>query len=663
MSSNTPVSDFSLSTQSQVTRPSPCGQQQNYAITSASQTPDVRGSVSSCDPLANYMASPSLSQIYSVGRYTPRTGPHSGTYSQNNSHIVSSGFDSRSRPVHNSRSLTTDITYIPGSNSGMFCRNGTDILVNSGQASGANFSHSLYAATGTAVSTDPTNTGVSMSAGAHLVSSTSPVMSTMPVNSPVYPVVSQPPHFYPPVQSGTAPATPALLNSGMGMVHNTPYGQVHVMSPYMVAPTPNFPVMPPGQLQQTPGGTGDVQQTPGSIVDVQQTSRGTASAHNGSGCAIKIDKLKFNGKTKWKSFFECFQVAKNFYKWSDDVAASQLFACMTGEALDFAVDLDKKVKSDYPDLVQALRQAYDIPDKLQEVGLRSACRATEESIEAFGRRVKSLACAVCVNSPEEAERAATYQFLNGCGYPEDAREVLISGPKCLAEAVTSLKLRVSSRQFYQRRGGSPSAHVRNFRAESRSPDKFRKPSPRGMPSESRRYDQEYSPGRSSKNNDWRKNTQSNSQYSDWRNTSRDSNRRTTSPSESDRNWRSSQNRPVSPVSDREKVMQRDLESLKGDLAELRGLKGEMANLTTMLSQMSGRQSDADSSNSRQSRSPQRQGSKHCFRCNSPDHFVRDCKEPKPSLSPVRTTAASHTSPKKVHFDRESPATSGGDLPN
>ena len=103
----------------------------------------------------------------------------------------------------------------------------------------------------------------------------------------------------------------------------------------------------------------------------------------------------------------------------------------------------------------------------------------------------------------------------------------------------------------------------------------------------------------------------------------------------------------------------EIQGIKSDLARLSNVETNLASLTNLITEMSARDRFTHSplqetgGSGRSSRSPQKRNNinRTCFRCQSPDHLVRDCPQERPADTSGQTGAGATPpgSPRQVHF--------------
>ena len=105
---------------------------------------------------------------------------------------------------------------------------------------------------------------------------------------------------------------------------------------------------------------------------------------------VKLSLPKYNGRTKWKTFRSQFEAVTA--DWDDDERLYHLLANLTGEAADFAFELEEYVRQDIDSLFEELERRFRVSETPQTSARQFYRRKLRsgESIKQFAADLKTL---------------------------------------------------------------------------------------------------------------------------------------------------------------------------------------------------------------------------------------------------------------------------------
>ena len=134
---------------------------------------------------------------------------------------------------------------------------------------------------------------------------------------------------------------------------------------------------------------------------------------------------KFDGTSRWETFYSKFINFKVAYGWSDREAASRLAEALESGAADLYAVLPQDVRDDFTRLTQKFKCAYGVTDNLAvlRVKLREEVQSSQESLKEFARRVSQLSYRAYPDDGRKAEDEGAYTLLKGCRCREGALHI------------------------------------------------------------------------------------------------------------------------------------------------------------------------------------------------------------------------------------------------
>ena len=149
--------------------------------------------------------------------------------------------------------------------------------------------------------------------------------------------------------------------------------------------------------------------------------------------------LTYNGSTSWKDFYVHFEACKEYNKWTDREATSQLFTCCQGNALTALSvnDVDPK-EMKYDELVKLMGKEFG-PRESSELYFHELSKWEQkpgESLYNLGQDIKMLTALVYPQTErKERDRIAREYFKGAITDPELRKELFRTHPDTLEAAV------------------------------------------------------------------------------------------------------------------------------------------------------------------------------------------------------------------------------------
>ena len=192
----------------------------------------------------------------------------------------------------------------------------------------------------------------------------------------------------------------------------------------------------------------------------------------------KMDTFDGN-PVSWDGFYCNFKFYSTAHRWSDDTKLEKLRACLRGKAVQFIQKKPRYVRTNYRDLVHALKKRYSIRDPPSTVrkGLHGIKQLETESIEEFADRVyENVTDGYPDAGDEMVQSIAVDHFLTGCKDRQAAMIANMLPPRTISQAMKKVKEQVHNLKSFQG-GKSIIRHVmfeddyriEEVRQESRNP--------------------------------------------------------------------------------------------------------------------------------------------------------------------------------------------------
>lgn len=141
-----------------------------------------------------------------------------------------------------------------------------------------------------------------------------------------------------------------------------------------------------------------------------QTQRPMGFRSQGANMAgqIKLNLPRYNGQGKWSTFINQFEAIT--YNWSQEKKLYHMFSCLSGEAADFAFELDEYLRNNYEFLVEELQRRFRVTETPQTCARQFYRRKlrSSETIKQFAADLKTL---VRKAFPSGLNRVAMEQML------------------------------------------------------------------------------------------------------------------------------------------------------------------------------------------------------------------------------------------------------------
>ena len=147
--------------------------------------------------------------------------------------------------------------------------------------------------------------------------------------------------------------------------------------------------------------------------------------------------LKFNGRSRWRSFIEKFNRYANGKKWDSDTRLYNLLWCLEGKASDFYLSTtDCEPNITYTELIAKFEKKYDTNELLEISRLHfDQCHQfPDEKLNDWADRVLLLA--------QKAKRdlsEAIAKFCHGCKFKEAGQLTSYLNPQTMEEAINKIK--------------------------------------------------------------------------------------------------------------------------------------------------------------------------------------------------------------------------------
>lgn len=149
---------------------------------------------------------------------------------------------------------------------------------------------------------------------------------------------------------------------------------------------------------------------------------------------------KFDGTRSLPVFLAQFQSAAQSNEWDDEEKGRRLLSALEGSAADLVQTLPPSEYLNYASLCARLQQHYDPAQRIPvaEVELDRRVQRPNESLQAFGADVLSMARAAYPSWPEEAvQTMARKTFIAGIADAETRRNVRLKQPANFNEALVA----------------------------------------------------------------------------------------------------------------------------------------------------------------------------------------------------------------------------------
>ena len=176
-----------------------------------------------------------------------------------------------------------------------------------------------------------------------------------------------------------------------------------------------------------------------------------------------VPKLKsYNGGECFRAWLTKFESFRRYYRWTDNDALFYLVGHLTDEPSEFYENLRPEVKNSYASTTEALIKMYEkkITPSTKRSELSSIYQKEDESIDAFSKRIKTLAYqAYPTSSDEMIEDQALQAFLRGCTDIYAAEIALIREPTTLDDAVQYTKVAVANHSLLEEKRPHRARHV------------------------------------------------------------------------------------------------------------------------------------------------------------------------------------------------------------
>ena len=153
---------------------------------------------------------------------------------------------------------------------------------------------------------------------------------------------------------------------------------------------------------------------------------------------------KFDGKSRWETFYCKFLNYKSIYKWSDGEAASRLAEAFEADAADLYSGLPQEVRSDFTKLSNNFKGYFGKIDNVDvlRVKLRTEQQSSGETLKEFARRVSQLAYRAYPEDSRKAEEEGATTLLKGCQTREGAMYVSLNtgvATKTMSEVLQNIE--------------------------------------------------------------------------------------------------------------------------------------------------------------------------------------------------------------------------------
>ena len=232
-------------------------------------------------------------------------------------------------------------------------------------------------------------------------------------------------------------------------------------------------------------GTGNVENVTKSYhkYDDKTHHHGYGDRNSQSFKDIKLTRKlpKFDGTSRWETFYSKFVTFKETCEWSDGEAASRLAEALEGAAADLYSVFPQEVRASFEKLSKKLKANFGKTENFDILRdkLRSERQSASESLKAFARRVTQLAYRAYPGNSEIAEHEGAETLLKGCRCREGALHIKVASSGGVRNIDTVLKqleefediqvsLNISAPRYLGSSAGKPSA-IRLTQSGDRSP--------------------------------------------------------------------------------------------------------------------------------------------------------------------------------------------------
>ena len=153
---------------------------------------------------------------------------------------------------------------------------------------------------------------------------------------------------------------------------------------------------------------------------------------------VKLNLPKFNGKTRWRTFINQFEAITE--DWPTHQKLYHMLASLTGEAADYAFELDSYIRQDYEYLVEELQRRFKTTETPQTCARQFYRRRLRsgETLKEFASDLKTLVRKAYPSGLSQwaMQQMLIKQFLDGLGDDELRYNIeYVKMPKDLDEAI------------------------------------------------------------------------------------------------------------------------------------------------------------------------------------------------------------------------------------